>query len=134
MPPLIDPEVLSRLETRNQDTCERAQAGTSYSEIARLHGISIGTVKNVLKRQGIKLERQSRAAPGRDPRSHDNIKALSRLHRQVGVKLDAFQTFSSGLQADPFALLFNISQPRFRLARLGAHDFTLRVLQTISLQ
>lgn len=94
MPRSVDQGSKAQIDSRNEEICELAQGGSSYTEITRRHDISVDTVENVLRQQGTKLARQARATPGRDPCSHDNLKALSHLHRHVGAKLDAYQTVS----------------------------------------
>lgn len=121
-----------KLEQRNKEIAAAAEAGASLSALTSMYGMSKDGIRNVLRKEGIKLQRQSRPRRGADPRTLDGAKALSTLHRQIGVRLDSWATFEFEGSQTEAALEINMSAMRFGLAKLGAYDYTLTDLQRIA--
>lgn len=120
-------------EKRNKDIAHRCLVlGESDSTIAQAWGMEEHTVRALRRRQGIKSSSDDAKDQQVNKRAHANMKPLSPLHQQIGVKLDSFRNFVVRETPTQFAFRMRITRMRLRKMELGAWDFTLSDLQKIA--
>lgn len=97
----------------------------TFQYLAQKHGISVRSIKQILRNAGVTLRREPFGRP-----SLLRLKPLSKGHIWLGHRLDIYMaTHHDSMQE--FARKVNISTHRLGLARYGAHDFTLSELQSL---
>jgi hypothetical protein len=101
--------------------------GLSMKTLAHTYGVSVDTIKAVLRPANVK------AARGRGGvRRLDTLKPITPLHLQIGVRLDAHRVFVRHLSVSQFSAGMKMSIQRLRRGELGAYDFTLSELMRIA--
>lgn len=102
-------------------------------ELATEHGLDPGSIRNLLSKAGAKSRRGPGCPSGaQSPKAFTKKPPLSRLHHQIGVKVDAQRNFAARAKVIDIGEALRMSSSRLRAAELGCHDFTLSELQRIS--
>lgn len=103
----------------------------TVAEIADQFGLHHCSVQHIL-RNNRPADAVGVARPTKGPRPFDHGKPLSKLHRQIGVKLDAHRALDRKINLTEMGAHVRMSRLRLRKAELGLHDFTLSELIGIS--
>ena len=117
-------------QQRNKDIAHRALVlRQSDSEIGKAWGMEAHTVRAIRRDLGIRSNITSDAGA---KRTHEKLTALSPLHQQIGVKLDARRNLIAKQTPTEFSFMLRVTRMRLRKMELGAWDFTLSELTRIA--
>jgi hypothetical protein len=123
----------SRDDIRDLNTkiVESYWEGQSVPDLAKTYGRSVSTIHKLVNADRMANGPRKRVAKADDPRIMVNKKALSKRHSWIGIQIARYAA-EHDLTPTKMGLQINVSRVVVRNMEVGAHDFTLGQLYTLS--
>jgi len=105
-------------------------SGLSYGELGKKYNRSRDTIIKMTQQAGVERQVPVNSRGGR--LRFDQEKALSPIHKSIGVRMNLYRTLAKEWTTDEAAKILEANRYILRRMELGLHDFSLSQLEKVT--
>lgn len=120
--------MLDEISERNQQIAQQYLEGRSAPSIARDHGLSLSSVRVILREQGVT---SSKRTPRPDVVEAEK-KPISMKHKKIGERLIYYRSMTKGQGRAEASRKLGWSTQKIAMTEAGKHDLTLTDLEDLT--